>query len=151
MSRPETPSVRGDAGALRLLAGLNLAAGMLCLAGIGLLGWHYSRMHAAFLDVAAWKNQPDGGASLRGFFPVFALYYRVAGAFLAVGAIGNLGSALCIRSRRHRFLSLAVACFDCLAVPVGTFLGVFALVVLLRDSVGRAYAAAEGSKPAAAP
>ena len=107
MNGPDPPYVRDDAGSLRLLAGLNLAAGALCLAAIVFLCWHYARMHAAFLDVAAWKKQPDGGASLRAFFSIFVLYYRIGGALLAVGAIGNLGSALCIRMRRHRFLSLA--------------------------------------------
>ncbi|HEY1763807.1 MAG TPA: hypothetical protein VGF85_02720 [Opitutaceae bacterium] len=147
MNRRETPSVRDDAGGLRLLAGLNLAAGALCLTAIGFLYWHYLRMHAAFLDVAAWKKQADGGASLRAFFSVFVLYYRIGGALLAVGAIANLSSALFIRMRRHRFLSLAVACYDCLAVPFGTILGIFAIVLLLRDSVRRSYAGAEGSKP----
>ena len=151
MSRPQTPSVRDDAGTLRLLARLNFAAGTLCLGGIGFLMWHYSRMHAAFLDVAAWKNQADGGASLRAFFPILELFYRVGAAFLAVGAIGNMGSALCIRLRRHRFLSLAVAGFDCLAVPLGTLLGIFAFVVLLRDSVGRLYAPVDAPGPAPRP
>ena len=44
-----------------------------------------------------------------------------------------------IAQRRHRTFSLVLAAINCLSVPMGTALGVFALVVLTRDSVRRLY------------
>src|SRR5579863_8098369 len=109
-SNPRRRGGDGDAGALRAVSGLHLAVAALCLAGIGLLFWHYRRMHAAFLDITAWKKESGGGASLQEFFGVFAQFYWVAGSYLAVGAAGNLASALSIRRRRRRLLSIAVGC-----------------------------------------
>jgi hypothetical protein len=148
---PPPPSNETDAGSLRLLATLNFVAAAVCLAGIGLLYWHYARMQAAFLDVTSWKHQPGGGVSLEQFLAVFVRYYLAGGAFLAVGALGNLASGLFIRRRRHWLLSVVVASFDCLAVPLGTVLGAFAIVVLLRDSVRRDYAASREPGPGAGP
>jgi hypothetical protein len=44
-----------------------------------------------------------------------------------------------IRSRRHWMFSLVIAGLLCLSVPLGTVLGVFTLIVLLRDSVKSLY------------
>ena len=37
--------------------------------------------------------------------------------------------------RRHYTFCLVIACFECLMMPFGTILGVFTIVVLMRDSV----------------
>ena len=148
-SPPARPLADADAGQLRLLVRLHLAAAGLSAAGLGLLWWHYSRMHAAFLDVTAWKKEPGGGASLEQFFSVFAQFYLVAAAILGVCTLGNLASGLFIRRRRHWLISVAVATFDCLVVPVGTILGAFTLVVLLRESVRADYVAAGARNPSA--
>jgi hypothetical protein len=145
------PSNETEASPLRLLATLHLVAAAVCVAGIGLLYWHYARMQAAFLDVTAWKHQPGGGASLEQFLAVFVRYYLAGGVLLALGALGNLASGLSIRKRQHWLFSVVVACFDCFAVPLGTILGAFAIVVLLRDSVRRGYAASREPKPGAGP
>ncbi len=145
---PRSPA-EANAGPLRLLARLQCAAAVLCAGGIGFLWWNYARMHAAFLDMARWKKEQGAGASLEEFLSAFAQFYVVAGALLGLGAVANLASALFIARRRHRFLSVAVACLDCVFVPVGTLLGAFAMVVLLRDSVQREYRRKEAAGPAA--
>jgi hypothetical protein len=48
-------------------------------------------------------------------------------------------SGICIRRRRHRMLSVVLACLACLNVPLGTMLGVFTLVMLTRPSVKALY------------
>jgi hypothetical protein len=48
--------------------------------------------------------------------------------------------------RKHRILSLVVACLNFILVPVGAVLGAFALVVLLRPSVRGAYEAANAGR-----
>ncbi len=149
---PRSPA-ETDAGPLRLLARLQVAAAVLSAGGIGFLWWNYARMHAAFLDVARMKKQQDAGASLQEFFSAFAQFYLAAATVLGLCAVSNLASALFITRRRHWFLSVAVACLDCLVVPVGTLLGAFALVVLLRDSVRQEYLrkGAPGPAPGAPP
>jgi hypothetical protein len=41
--------------------------------------------------------------------------------------------------RKFRMFSLVVAGLDCVQIPFGTVLGVFTLVILLRDSVRDSY------------
>lgn len=70
--------------------------------------------------------------------------------FIAFGAMAillgwtigvlTLYSARCIQRRRHRTFSLVIAALMCLNMPLGTVLGVFTLVVLLRESVAALYA-----------
>ncbi len=141
IASPPSPRSQADSdqAQLRLLARLQCAAAALSVGGIGFLWWNYARVHAAFLDVARWKKQQGGGASLEEFFSTFVQFYLAAGTLLGLCAIGNLASSFFIARRRHWILSVAVACLDCLVVPLGTLLGAFALVVLLRDSVRREY------------
>jgi hypothetical protein len=147
----EYPAVQRDQAQedgrhLRLLCVLQFAAAVLCLAGIGFLFWHYRRMHGAFLEIAAAKNQKNGGILLEQFFETFMLFYLISGAALVVIGAGNLVSGLLIMRRKHRILSLVVACLNFILVPVGAVLGAFALVVLLRPSVRGAYEAANAGR-----
>jgi hypothetical protein len=51
----------------------------------------------------------------------------------------NLVSGLFIMRRKCRTFSMIVAGANCIQIPFGTVLGVFTLLVLLRDSVREAY------------
>jgi|CZKI01.1.fsa_nt_gi hypothetical protein len=130
-----------DGRHLRLLVILNFVAAGLCFAGIGFLFWHHRRMHDAFLEIGVPKNRKNGGIALEQFFDTFMLFYLFSGAVLTVIGAGNLLSGLCIRRRKYRIVSLLVACLNFILVPIGTVLGAFALVVLLRPSVRGAYEA----------
>jgi hypothetical protein len=131
-----------DDGHLRLLAFLHFVAAFLCLAGIGLLVWHYTRMHNAFLDITAWKKQKGARTSLEPFFGEFRRYYLICGAVLAAVGAANMLSSLLIGRKKGRVMSIVVACLNCIIVPLGTVLGAFTLVVLLRDTVREAYKSA---------
>ncbi len=128
-----------EGGSLRLLAILHFAAACLCFAGVWLLFWQYGRMHSAFVELAARKRGNGGSPSLDEFLVVFKRYYLVFGAVVLACGIGDLLSGLFIAMRRLRLLSMFVACLNCLLVPLGTILGAFTMVVLLRDSVRLSY------------
>lgn len=57
---------------------------------------------------------------------------------LALG-IGTILSGRFIRQRTRRTFSLVVAGINCMMFPFGTALGVFTLIVLVRESVRRMY------------
>jgi hypothetical protein len=63
------------------------------------------------------------------------------GAWFPASGVLNVISGLCLRARKYRAFSLVVACVNCLHIPLGTVLGVFTIVVLVRDSVRELYEA----------
>ena len=72
------------------------------------------------------------GFFMFGFFGLFVL------CGLALG-ISTIFSGRFIKQRKHRLFSLIVAGINCMMFPFGTALGVFAFIVLVRDSVRRVY------------
>lgn len=66
------------------------------------------------------------------FFTLFA------GAFIIVGwafAIATAYAGRCLARRENRTFCFVVAAVNCLNTPIGTVLGVFTIVVLMRPSV----------------
>jgi hypothetical protein len=61
------------------------------------------------------------------------------GFIFVVAAVLNVVSGIFLRQRRHRIFSFVIAGLDCLQIPFGTALGVFAIIVLSRDSVRQLY------------
>ncbi len=53
----------------------------------------------------------------------------------------NIYSGFCLKKHKKRVFCIVIAAIDCLSFPIGTTLGVFTIVVLLRDSVKALYAA----------
>jgi len=69
------------------------------------------------------------------------------GTWLAIAVLATVLSFLngrYLRSYRHPTFSTVVAVLQCLAVPLGTVLGVFTLIVLGRSTVQDAYAQRRG-------
>ena len=50
-------------------------------------------------------------------------------------------SGFCLHARKHRTFSLIVGGVNFLHLPLGTVLGVFTIIVLIRDSVRELYEA----------
>ncbi len=75
--------------------------------------------------------------------PWFGIFLAVfAGSFVLAGwMLGGMTiySGLCLRRHKRRLFSLIIAAIQCMFVPIGTVLGVFTIVVLMRDSVRRLY------------
>lgn len=71
------------------------------------------------------------------FFVAFASVFIACGLILA-GFMAYAGR--CLAQRRRHLLCLVVAAISCMMMPVGTVLGVFTLIVLMRPSVKAAFA-----------
>lgn len=128
-----------DVEHLRLLGIFHMVvAGLTAVCGsIPLL---HVAMGAIFMVSPPPSNQGGGpppawfGALFMGFgcFAV-ALAWGLAGAVFYAGR--------CIQDRRHWTFCLGVAAIMCLNMPIGTALGVFSLIVLMRPQVKGAFGA----------
>jgi hypothetical protein len=114
-------------------------------AGLGLLGilfvlGHYAIFSTIFSNPKMWENQKQGPPPPE-IFAMFKWMYLAFGLWFFTSLTLNLISAFCLRARRARTFSLVVAAINCLHIPLGTVLGVFTLIVLVRDSVRELYEA----------
>jgi hypothetical protein len=141
-----------DADHLRLLVLFHYIGA--ALSGVGLL---FVAGHFTFLRlILAHVPPPAGHARGPGpeqVFHVLIWFYLALALWFVLSGVGDLVSARCIRARRHRTFSLLVAGLNCLHTPIGIMLGVFTMVVLVRDSVREVYdaGAAGGSAPGRLP
>ena len=129
-----------DADHLNLLSIFHFVGAGLALFGILFLLAHFAMMHAVFANPRMWENQ-KGGPPPAEFFAIFKWFYLVFGVWLVASGVLNVLSGLYIRSRKHRTFSLVVAGINCLHMPLGTVLGVFTIIILMRDSVRELYEA----------
>ncbi len=72
--------------------------------------------------------------------PDFVGVIFIAAAAILIVAMWTWGAAMiyvgrCLTRRRRRTYCMVIAALQCLMIPVGTVLGVFTLVVLMRPSV----------------
>ena len=127
-----------DADHLKLLSIFHFVGAGLALLGILFLVGHFAIFQAFFSNPKMWQNQSQMPLPAE-FFAIFKWFYLVFGLwFLASGAL-NVISGFCLRAKKHRTFSLVVAGINCAHVPLGTVLGVFTIVVLIRDSVRELY------------
>lgn len=54
----------------------------------------------------------------------------------------------CISKKKKRIFCLVIAAISCLGIPVGTVLGVFTFIVLMRPSVKELYSQGSSGRPA---
>ncbi len=134
-----------DSDHLRLLGIFHFVLAGLSAVGIGFLFLHYTLMHLVMANPGAWKDAKGNGPNPEQFLAIFKWFYLVFGSMIIAGGVLILLSGLFIRRRINRVFSLVVAGLDCAMFPFGTALGVFTLVVLLRDSVRDAYEPARGA------
>lgn len=122
---------------LNLLVIFHYIVAGLALMGIGFLVLHYVVMGSVFNNPEMWKNAKDQPPPQ--LFAMFKWFYLFMGFLLIMAAVGNLLSGLYLRARKHRTFSIVVAALNCLQIPFGTVLGVFTIVVLVRESVCQLY------------
>ena len=137
---------KADAEHLKLLAIFHFVLAGLTLIGLGFLFLHWFFMHSIFENPEMFKHAKDGPPPAQ-FFAVFKWFYIFFGTCIVTGGILNLLSGWAILRRRARIFSLIVAGIDCAVIPLGTALGVFTFIVLLRDSVREVYEAGQGPPP----
>ena len=127
-----------DADHLRLLAIFHFVGAGLALVGLLFLVVHYSFMNVFFSNPKMWEGQ-KGGPSPGEFFAVFKWLYVFFGLWFVTCFALNVISGLSLLAGKRRVFSLIVAGLNCVHMPLGTILGVFTIVVLLRDSVRELY------------
>ena len=129
---------KADIEHLTLLSIFHFVGAGLALLGILVLAGHYAFMSSFVFNPKVWENQKQGPPPAE-LFAIFKCFYLVAGFWCLSSGVLNVLSGLFIRARKHRTFSIVVAAINCLHIPVGTVLGVFTLVVLIRESVRELY------------
>jgi hypothetical protein len=110
-------------------------------AGISLLGSCFMSIYF-FIGIAVMNG---GMGNTRGQGPppemgiIFMIFGGVAMALLLTTAILNLVSAISIRKRKRKMLTMIMAGVNCISVPLGTALGVFTFILMSNDIVTRMY------------
>ncbi len=127
-----------DADHLRLLAVFHFVGAGLALLGLLFLVAHYALFHFFFANPNMWQNQKQTPPPPE-FFAIFKWFYLVFAVWFVGSGVLNVISGLCLRARKHRTFSMVVAGINCVHIPLGTVLGVFTLVILVRDSVRELY------------
>jgi hypothetical protein len=132
-----------DAEHLRLLgimswviAGINLLCGGFSLIYVGI--------GAAMVSGAIPMPSPSStsapgapGLEMAGW--IYIVMGGVYVAFFGILVIGNILAGNYLRAARNRTFCIVVAAMNCLNMPLGTILGVFTLVVVLRESVAERF------------
>ena len=127
-----------DANHLKWLAIGHFVGAGLAVPGLLFILGHFAIFSLVFSDPKLWQNQRSGPPPAA-FFALAQVFYLVFGLWYAMSGVLNLLSGLFIRARKHRMFSLIVAGINCFHTPIGTVLGVFTFVVLLRSSVRELY------------
>jgi hypothetical protein len=143
---PLPPPSRTDEEHLNLLSIFHFVGGGLAFFGLLFLFGHYQMMHA-FMATPFPRATPAPGAPVpppmtllpKEFFAMFMWFYLLFGTWFVASGVLNLMSGFYLRARKNRTFSLVVGGVNCLHVPLGTVLGVFTIIVLIRDSVRRIY------------
>jgi hypothetical protein len=131
-----------DTDHLNLLSIFHFVVAGLALLGILVLIGECTMFHYTFANPDFWKNQKQPGPPPE-FFTMFAWMFAFFGIWCLISAVLNVMAGIFLRQRKHRTFSLVVAGLNCVHVPVGTILGVFTIIVLVRPSVAELYEAEE--------
>jgi hypothetical protein len=136
-----------DGEHLRTLAIFHFVGGGLALLGLLFTVGHYAIFSAVMTNSEVWKGQATPPPAE--IFGAMKVIYLVLGIWTGGSALVNLLAGFFLRARRHRVFLIIVGALNCLHVPLGTVLGVFTLVVLLRDSVRQLFDGGGGTEPPA--
>ena len=135
---------------LKLLGVFNYVFAGLCGFGALMFVPHLMMMQSGFFEEAfeqaaeqAAQQSGEQGATVTVQPEAFTTFFTIfiAGWIVVAltAAVLSFLSARFLRSKRSRGFSMVVAGLQCLAVPLGTILGVFTFVVLGRPTVQKAY------------
>lgn len=127
-----------DADHLKLLGIFHFVCAGLALLGIAFLLLHYTLMHSVFENPKMWGNQKQAAPPPE-LFAILKIFYLAGGIWFLSSCVLNVISGACLLARKGRVFSMVVAGLNCLHIPLGTVLGVFTFVVLLRESVRELY------------
>ena len=126
-----------DTDHLKLLAIFHYIWSGFALLGMGFLVAHFFIMRMVMSQAMA--KAPPSNPMPPQIMEIIKVFYLVFGLVLVAVLVCNVLSAIFLRQRKHRMFSIVIACLNCLQIPLGTTLGVFTLVVLMRESVRESY------------
>jgi len=135
---------QADDDQLNLLSLFHFVGAGLAVLALLFLFVHYQFFHTFIENPQFFANQrqttsPPPEQIFR-MFRMFKWFYVIFGLWFSLSALLNILSGIFLRSRTHRDVSIVIAAIDCIHIPFGTMLGVFTIVVLMRDSVRELYA-----------
>lgn len=125
---------------LKLLAVFHFILGGFSLLMIGFVVLHFLLMKQIFMSPDIWKGK--GGVPHMPpteFFQIFKWFYLALGMIGFLSGVANAVSGFFLLRKKYRTFSLIVGGVNCLHFPFGTVLGIFTLLVLLRESVRQSY------------
>jgi hypothetical protein len=141
---------RSDREHLRTLAICHYVLGGLCFL-IGLFPMFHLALGIAIVT-GLIPMQPQGNGNAPPFPAELFGWFFIGIASAVIAFYWALGLALvqagtCLRQARWRTFCIVVAGFSCLFQPLGTILGVFTIIVLMRPSVRDAFEPSPGGTP----
>ena len=134
-STPPTLSTT-DVEHLRLLRIFYFIAAGIAIAMILFLFLHYSIMSHVLSTV---PPTADDSFPATEFFGMFRWLYLIFGILLLVCAALDIIAGIFIGKRQHWTFTFAIAVLNCFNAPIGTALGVFTIMVLIRPQVKLLY------------
>jgi hypothetical protein len=141
---PPTP----DEAHVKTLGILSFVLAGTSILGLAFIAFHYFFMSAMLNNPRIWAQIQAQAAHQhqapvfdpRQFFHIFIWFYVVMGSWSVLSLIGNVAAGFCLLGHRARLFCLIVAGLNCVSIPLGTLLGVFTLLVLLRPAVAARFA-----------
>ncbi|NNC87549.1 MAG: hypothetical protein HKN82_03700 [Akkermansiaceae bacterium] len=130
-----------DAQHLKLLSIFHYVLAGFYLLGVGFLILHYFMMNAIMTMAEDAPVEPGSPPppDMEEFMAIFVWFYVFMGLACLLLLVGNILAGNALRARRSRTLVLIVAGVNCLNMPLGTVLGIFTFIVLLRQSVAELF------------
>lgn len=135
---------------LQLLMIFHFVLAGFALLGIALLLVHYLLFSSFFMNPQMWQDAqhhqqlPGPPFPAQEFFKIFIWMYIFFGLWGLLAVVANILSGIFLKKRTNRTFCLAVAGLNCLHIPLGTVLGIFTIVVLVRPSIAELYESNEG-------
>ncbi len=124
---------------IKLLAIFHFISGGMSLLKLGFVAVHFLIMSTVFLNPTFWQGHNSPGPPPQVFLVMLPILYTIFGVYFIASGVLDLTSGYYLWHRKQRTFSMGVAVFDCLSFPLGTVLGVFTLLVLMRNSVRELY------------
>jgi hypothetical protein len=144
---PPTP----DESHVKILGILSFVLAGTSLLGIAFIFFHYLIMSSMLNNSHFWdqvqaqarqQHQSAPPFNPQQFFRIFIWFYLACGAWSLVSLAANLAAGVCLLRYRARTFCLFVAGLNCINIPLGTVLGIFTLLVLLRPTVAARFQSA---------
>ncbi|MEO5715197.1 MAG: hypothetical protein ABIT37_17090 [Luteolibacter sp.] len=130
-----------DTDHLKLLSIFHFIGAGFALLGLVFLFFHFAMMRLVFTSPEFWEgtSHPARPMPPAEIMSVLKWIYLAGALWFVASCVLNILSGLFLRAEKHRTFSLVVAGLNCIHMPLGTILGVFTMIVLMRPTVQHGY------------